>query len=141
MRDLHQALCAKIEDANMRYHVLDYPAIADAEYDRLMRELIALEAEHPELKTPARPVCGSVVNPLAAFQPVTHETPMLSLDNLFSIEEAVAFGLRTYDQLDGRESLIFCCEPKIDGLAGEPALRQASWCGPLPEGMAPPARM
>jgi len=117
MRDLHQALCAKIEDANMRYHVLDYPAIADAEYDRLMRELIALEAEHPELKTPSSPSLRVGGQPLAAFQPVTHETPMLSLDNLFSIEEAVAFGLRTYDQLDGRESLIFCCEPKIDGLA------------------------
>src|SRR5262252_6758650 len=69
---------------DQEYYVLDRPSVPDAEYDRLMRELIALEAEHPELIAPDSPtqrVSGQVG---AGFAPVRHHVPMLSLDNAFS---------------------------------------------------------
>lgn len=74
------------------------PTVPDAEYDRLMRELIALEAEHPELKTPASPSVRVGGQPLTAFKQVRHEIPMLSLDNVFSSEELQAFEQRISDR-------------------------------------------
>ncbi|HTV72771.1 MAG TPA: NAD-dependent DNA ligase LigA [Candidatus Acidoferrales bacterium] len=110
------ALRERIEEANYRYHVLDEPTISDAEYDRLLRELIDLEVEYPELVSPDSPTqrVGSVA--VAGFPPYPHSRPMLSLANAFDEEELVAFDARVR-KLSGREDVAYVCELKIDGLA------------------------
>ncbi|HEX2025375.1 MAG TPA: NAD-dependent DNA ligase LigA, partial [Actinomycetota bacterium] len=100
---------------NWRYHVLDDPEIADAEYDALMRELRAHEDEFPELITPDSPTQRVGGAPSELFAPVRHRTTMLSLDNAFSWEELQAWGARVVRAL-GREA-DFYCELKIDGVA------------------------
>lgn len=100
------------------YHVLDNPTIPDAEYDRLFHQLKALEAAHPELITADSPTQRVGAKPLSGFAQIRHEIPMLSLDNAFSDEEFYAFVKRIEDRLIRLpESLTFCCEPKLDGLA------------------------
>ncbi|CAH8192443.1 NAD-dependent DNA ligase LigA [Vibrio aestuarianus] len=102
---------------SVRYYVEDSPEIPDAEYDRLMRELLELEAQHPELITldsPSQRVGGK---PLDGFEQVKHEIPMLSLDNAFDDGELDAFHKRIQDRLATTELDAFCCEPKLDGLA------------------------
>ncbi|WP_428772094.1 NAD-dependent DNA ligase LigA [Vibrio sp.] len=101
----------------VRYYVEDAPEIPDAEYDRLMRELLEIEAEHPEWVTvdsPSQRVGGA---PLAGFSQVQHQIPMLSLDNAFSDEELDGFYRRMSERLAGAVPGNFCCEPKLDGLA------------------------
>lgn len=100
------------------YHVLDAPEIPDSEYDRLFHQLKALEQQHPELITPNSPTQRVGAKPLSGFAQITHEIPMLSLDNAFSDEEFYAFVKRIQDRLTVLpEKLEFCCEPKLDGLA------------------------
>ncbi len=101
---------------NRRYHQLDDPLIADAEYDRLMQELLALEREHPDLKITGSPTQRVGAAPAAAFSEVQHPVPMLSLDNAFSAEDLTDFNRRISQRL-GRENLTFVVEPKLDGLA------------------------
>lgn len=101
-----------------QYHVLDDPKIPDAEYDRLFHQLKALEQQHPELITADSPTQRVGAKPLAGFAQITHELPMLSLDNAFSDEEFNAFVKRIQDRLIVLpQPLTFCCEPKLDGLA------------------------
>ncbi|QBG87916.1 NAD-dependent DNA ligase LigA [Xanthomonas oryzae] len=106
----------RIEDANYRYHVLDEPQMADVDYDRLMRELEALEAEHPQLASADSPT--QRVGHLAAsrFAEVRHALPMLSLGNAFSDEEVTEFVRRISERLEVKQPL-FSAEPKLDGLA------------------------
>ncbi|KHO35972.1 NAD-dependent DNA ligase LigA [Enterobacter sp. FB] len=99
------------------YHVMDAPEVPDAEYDRLMRELRELEAQHPELITPDSPTQRVGAEPLGAFSQVRHEVPMLSLDNVFDEESFLAFNKRVQDRLKTTESIVYCCELKFDGLA------------------------
>ncbi len=102
---------------SVRYYVEDSPEIPDAEYDRMMRELLEIEEQHPELVTldsPSQRVGGA---PLDGFEPVTHEIPMLSLDNAFDDSELESFQKRMRDRLAGEKVDVFCCEPKLDGLA------------------------
>ena len=102
---------------SVRYYVEDSPEIPDAEYDRMMRELLEIEDQHPELVTldsPSQRVGGA---PLDGFEPVTHEIPMLSLDNAFDDSELESFQKRMQDRLVGEKINVFCCEPKLDGLA------------------------
>lgn len=102
---------------NTQYYVEDAPSVPDAEYDRLMQELKSLEAAHPDLLTadsPSQKVGGA---PLAAFEQVTHEVPMLSLDNAFDEASLNAFEKRIGDRLKDHSTLMFSCEPKLDGLA------------------------
>jgi DNA ligase (NAD+) len=116
----------QIEDANYRYHVLDDPDIPDAQYDALMRELEALEAEHPELATPESPTQRVGAAPSSAFLSVRHEIPMLSLANAFTDpdpapgedpdKETRDFVRRIEQRLDVRDP-VFSVEPKFDGLA------------------------
>lgn len=113
----HRQLCDLLVEYGHQYYVLDNPTVPDAEYDRLMRELIALETEHPELKSPTSPSVRVGGQPLPAFKQVQHEIPMLSLDNVFSDEELQAFEQRMRDRLKREVSFTFCCEPKLDGLA------------------------
>jgi DNA ligase (NAD+) len=109
-------LRAQIADANHRYHVLDEPTITDAEYDRLLRELEAIEAEHPRLRTPDSPTQRVGSAPSSAFAEVRHEIPMLSLANAFTEEEVEFFVRRIEGRLE-RAKLEFSVEPKFDGLA------------------------
>ena len=111
-----------IEEANYRYYVLDDPAIPDAEYDRLLRELQDLEATCPELVTPDSPTQRVGAAPLKDFAQVAHEVPMLSLNNAFSESEVAAFDRRAREGLgrEGEQSdepLEYAVEPKFDGLA------------------------
>ncbi|PIJ51550.1 DNA ligase (NAD(+)) LigA [Erwinia sp. OLTSP20] len=99
------------------YHVLDAPEIPDAEYDRLMRELRQLEEQYPQLVTADSPTQRVGAAPLTAFQPVRHEMPMLSLDNVFDEAGYLAFNKRIQDRLKSSDEIAFCCELKLDGLA------------------------
>src|SRR5512139_3541882 len=76
-----------LDKASYEYYVLDRPSMSDAEYDRLFRELQAIEAEHPELRTPDSPTFRVGAEPLSAFPKQTHAVPMLSLANAFTDEE------------------------------------------------------
>ncbi|HEY5905802.1 MAG TPA: NAD-dependent DNA ligase LigA [Actinomycetota bacterium] len=111
-----EELRSEIEHHRYRYHVLDDPEVADAEYDDLMRELRDLEDRFPELQTPDSPTV--TVGGVAAadlFAPVTHRAPMLSLDNAFSFEELDAWAARI-ERGVGDEAR-YACELKIDGVA------------------------
>jgi len=110
------ALRQQLEDANYRYYVLDDPAIADADYDGLLRELESLEAEHPALRDPTSPTQRVGATPSSAFAPVRHALPMLSLANAFSDAEVADF-VRRIEQKLGDSALTFSAEPKLDGLA------------------------
>ncbi|UVC28286.1 NAD-dependent DNA ligase LigA [Pantoea sp. SOD02] len=99
------------------YHVMDTPEIPDAEYDRLMVQLRELEIAHPDLITPDSPTQRVGAAPLAAFEQVRHEVPMLSLDNTFDEAGFLAFNKRVQDRLKSTDELTYCCELKLDGLA------------------------
>jgi DNA ligase (NAD+) len=105
-----------IEQHNHRYYVLDDPLITDAEYDRLFRELQAIESEHPELRTPDSPTQRVGAAPAAAFMPATHRQPMLSLNNAFEDAEVEAFDRRIREALEV-DVVEYAVEPKFDGLA------------------------
>ena len=112
-----QELRDQINHHNYLYYVLDEPSLPDAEYDRLMRELQALENEHPELVTSDSPTQRVGGAPLSGFTEVQHERPMLSLDNAMNAEEFAAFDQRVRDRLKSSEEIEYACEPKLDGLA------------------------
>ncbi|MBP2198604.1 NAD-dependent DNA ligase LigA [Pantoea cypripedii] len=99
------------------YHVMDTPEVPDAEYDRLMAQLRELEGAHPDLVTPDSPTQRVGAEPLAAFDQVRHEVPMLSLDNTFDEAGFLAFNKRVQDRLKSSDDLVYCCELKLDGLA------------------------
>jgi len=100
-----------------QYHQLDDPQISDSEYDGLMQQLIALEAANPELISRDSPTQRVGSAPLAAFGQITHQVPMLSLDNAFDETTYLAFNKRVQDRLKNSDELTFCCEMKLDGLA------------------------
>ncbi|RZA19756.1 MAG: NAD-dependent DNA ligase LigA [Lysobacteraceae bacterium] len=106
----------RIEDANRRYHGLDAPDITDAQYDALVRELDALEREHPELASVDSPTHKVGAAPSGRFAEVVHAMPMLSLGNAFEASEVADFVRRIRERLD-RDDLVFSAEPKLDGLA------------------------
>ena len=106
----------EINHHNYRYYVLDAPEIPDAEYDRLLRELQRLEADHPELITADSPTQRVGGAPVKAFGEVRHTVPMLSLDNAFSDEEVADFDRRAREKLEV-DQLEYVAEPKLDGLA------------------------
>ncbi|WP_137820795.1 NAD-dependent DNA ligase LigA [Pseudomonas sp. D(2018)] len=121
------ALRSELDAHNYRYYVLDEPSVPDAEYDRLFRELQALEAEHPELVTPESPTQRVSGTALSAFGEVRHEVPMLSLGNAFEEQDLLDFDRRVREGLgellpggdlfgSGPE-VEYTCEPKLDGLA------------------------
>src|SRR5437867_13129761 len=83
-----------IDYHNEQYFVFDAPEVADAEFDALVRELRAIEQEHPELATPDSPTQRPGGRPASTFAPVEHHVPMLSLDNAFSRDDLFAWGTR-----------------------------------------------
>jgi len=101
---------------NYRYHALDDPEIADNEFDALFQELLALEAEHPELASPDSPTQRVGAGPLDRFGAVEHRVPMLSLGNAFNPDQLRAWATRARNLLD-RDVEGFVLEPKLDGLA------------------------
>ena len=114
-------LKARIREADHAYYVLDNPVLSDAGYDRLMRELLALEEAHPELATadsPTRRVSGE---PGEKFAKIAHREPMLSLGNVVSDGELDEFDARVHRLLDlpPDAPVDYVCEPKLDGLAVE----------------------
>jgi len=112
-----EALRKEIHHHNRMYYVESRPEISDAEYDELMKELIELEKAHPELITPDSPTQRVGGEPLEAFATVEHAIPMLSLDNTYSREEAIAFDTRIKRALSYRGEMEYVVEPKVDGVA------------------------
>ena len=110
-------LRATINEHNHRYYALDKPSIPDAEYDRLMQQLLKIEQQHPQWVTEDSPSQRVGAPPLDKFTQVQHEVPMLSLDNAFSADDMREFDRRMLGLLDDIESIDYVCEPKLDGIA------------------------
>ncbi|NEC25259.1 NAD-dependent DNA ligase LigA [Streptomyces sp. SID8111] len=115
-REKHVQLAEQIEEHRFRYYVNDAPVISDAEFDRLLRELEALEEEHPELRTPDSPTQKVAGAYETEFTSVQHRSRMLSLDNTFNDEDLAAWTERIHREL-GEQTFHFLCELKVDGLA------------------------
>ncbi len=111
-----EQLRERIEAHNYAYYVLDNPTVSDAQYDVLYRQLVELETAHPELITPDSPTQRVGDQPAAGFAEVTHQVPMLSLDNAFSDEELQTFDQRALERLK-LDEIDYAAEPKMDGLA------------------------
>lgn len=111
------ALRRQLHEHNHRYYLLDEPLIPDAEYDRLFRELQQLETDHPELLSADSPTQRVGSAPNKKFASVKHDVPMLSLNNVFSDDELLAFDKRVIDRLSSSRAIEYVCEPKLDGLA------------------------
>jgi DNA ligase (NAD+) len=111
----------QLNSYSYQYYVLDEPSVPDAEYDRLYRELETLEKEYPETITTDSPTQKVGAEPLGSFSQITHEMPMLSLDNAMNESELIDFERKVKDRLKGRlnsdEQIEYACEPKLDGLA------------------------
>ncbi|MFB6711853.1 MULTISPECIES: NAD-dependent DNA ligase LigA [unclassified Streptomyces] len=115
-REQHALLAEQIEEHRFRYYVNDQPVVSDAEFDRLMRELEALEETYPQLRTPDSPT-QKVAGPYQTqFTSVEHRERMLSLDNAFSDVELASWGERIAKDV-GTTDYHFLCELKVDGLA------------------------
>lgn len=115
-----EELRAEITEHNRRYYELDEPAVGDAEYDDLVRELQAIEEAHPDLLTPDSPTQRVSGAPAPLFSAVAHRIPMMSLDNVFLAGDLAAWGDRLERRLgvgDGAPPASYVCELKIDGLA------------------------
>src|SRR5580658_6135514 len=106
----------KIRHHEYSYYVLDQPEISDAEFDKLMRELKDLEAEHPELITADSPTQRVGGKPREGFVKVPHSSPMLSLDNTYNEEELRDWERRVHE-LTGRSDVDYVCELKLDGMS------------------------
>lgn len=107
----------QIQEHNYHYYILDDPIISDAQYDRLFQKLKTLEQQHPELITPDSPTQRVGVAPAAAFTPINHIVPMLSLHNAFTEEDVNAFDQRIRQKLNITGPIEYACETKLDGIA------------------------
>ena len=114
-RQRHKELSDYIEEHRIHYYAEDAPVVSDAEYDAKWQELLALEAAHPELRTPESPTQSVGGLRAETFDPVEHRQPMMSLDNAFSFEEIDAWAGRI--EREGIDNAEYLCELKIDGLA------------------------
>nr|WSX49658.1 NAD-dependent DNA ligase LigA [Streptomyces sp. NBC_00974] len=116
VREQHALLAEQVEEHRFRYYVNDQPVVSDAEFDRLLRSLEALEEEYPELRTPDSPtqkVAGAYETDFAS---VEHRERMLSLDNAFDDEELAAWAERVARDANTSD-YHYLCELKVDGLA------------------------
>jgi len=111
-----ERLARAIHHHNWRYHVQDDPEISDAEFDALVRELRAIEEEHPELRTPESPTHRVGGPPRERFAKLRHPVPMLSLGNAFSPDDLRAWAERVARLLPAGTAVDYVVEPKIDGL-------------------------
>ena len=108
-------LVSELNEHNRRYHLLDSPTISDTEYDHLFRRLVELETSHPELTLRNSPTKRVGMPPSAGFSQARHASPMLSLDNAFSIEELEAFDARIRKELETTDEIEYLVELKFDG--------------------------
>ncbi|MBW2491065.1 MAG: NAD-dependent DNA ligase LigA [Deltaproteobacteria bacterium] len=115
VEELRQAL----HRHNYRYYVLDDPEVSDAEYDRMMQELLKLETDFPDLMRPDSPTLRIGAAPLDKFETVEHSIPMLSLENGFNDQDIMAFDQRIKKNLSMDSDIIYTAEPKLDGVAVE----------------------
>lgn len=114
----HHQLAERIHSHNYKYYVEDEPQISDAEFDRLMQQLLSLEQQNPELVSIDSPSQRIGAKPLESFTLVRHKVPMLSLDKAYEEKELTAFHLRIQKKLLLQSEFVaFCCEPKLDGIA------------------------
>jgi DNA ligase (NAD+) len=111
-----EALRDQIRHHEYRYFVLDDPEISDAEFDQLMIGLKKLEAEHPELITPDSPTQRVGGKPREGVVKAAHSSPMLSLDNTYSVDELRSWERRVHE-LSGRKDIDYVCELKLDGMS------------------------
>ena len=117
------AIKDQLRQHNYNYYILDDPSIPDAEYDRLMQQLLAIEADFPQWITADSPSQRVGATPLESFEQVTHAVPMLSLDNAFNAEDLLSFDRRVRERLSKlsihviEDSVTYTCEPKLDGIA------------------------
>ncbi|MFZ0201467.1 MAG: NAD-dependent DNA ligase LigA [Candidatus Sulfotelmatobacter sp.] len=111
-----EALREKIRHHEYLYYVLDQPAISDAEFDKLMRDLKDLEAKHPDLITADSPTQRVGGKPREGFVKVPHSSPMLSLDNTYNEDELRAWERRVHE-LSGQKNVDYVCELKLDGMS------------------------
>lgn len=125
-KDIEQSLFRKIEILreklhwhNYLYYIKDDPEISDAEYDRMMHELIRLEKSNPDFASPNSPSMRVGSPPLSAFKTVEHSLPMLSLDNGFNDNDIIEFDRRIKKRLSTSVEIRYTAEPKLDGLAVE----------------------
>ena len=114
-----EELRRQIDHHNHRYYVLDDPAVSDAEYDALFRELQSLEESYPELIHPGSPTQRVGAPPREEFGRVEHVVPMLSLENAADDDELREFDARIQRFLGADDPIAYACEPKFDGLAVE----------------------
>lgn len=112
-----EALTARVSELNDAYHQKDAPLVSDAEYDKLFRELEALETKYPEWRSAHSPTLRVGSAPLAAFEKITHRVPMLSIANSMNAEEMNAFDERVRKQLGVPGPVDYLCELKFDGLS------------------------
>ncbi len=116
--DAARTRAAKLRDEinyhNYRYYVLDNPVVSDAQYDKLLRELQALEEQYPDLRTPDSPTQRVGAKPSEEFGAVRHQPPMTSMDNAFDDTEARAWDERCRKGLE-RDTVVYTAEPKFDG--------------------------
>lgn len=111
----HAELTRAIRAHDYRYYVLDDPVVSDREYDRLYRELVELEVEHPHLVTPQSPTQRVGDQPRAELRTVRHVAPMQSLDNTYTEQELAEFERRVHERLPAGARVRYCVEPKLDG--------------------------
>jgi len=111
-----QQLSKQLENYNYQYYVLDEPSVPDAEYDRVFQQLVTLEQANPEFLSPNSPTQQVGGLALSKFEQVTHQLPMLSLDNVFEAPALKDFMARAQDKASSA-NIAFCIEPKLDGLA------------------------
>lgn len=120
-RELHASLAEQVEEHRFRYYVKDQPVVSDADFDKLLRQLEALEDEYPSLRTPDSPTQKVAGAYATEFTSVEHRERMLSLDNAFTEEELDAWADRLAGELGppagGGGNYHFLCELKVDGLA------------------------
>ncbi|MEU2655419.1 NAD-dependent DNA ligase LigA [Streptomyces sp. NPDC007325] len=115
-REKHAELAEQVEEHRFRYYVKDQPVVSDAEFDKLLRALEALEEEYPELRTPDSPTQKVAGQYETEFTAVEHRERMLSLDNAFDDEELATWAERVARDV-GTPDFRFLCELKVDGLA------------------------
>ncbi|MFD5795189.1 NAD-dependent DNA ligase LigA [Streptomyces diastatochromogenes] len=115
-REKHAQLAEQVEEHRFRYYVKDAPVISDAEFDKLLKTLEALEEQYPELRTPDSPTQKVAGSYATEFTAVEHRQRMMSLDNTFNDDELAAWADRIAREL-GEQEYHFLCELKVDGLA------------------------
>ena len=123
----YHALAQEILEHDRRYYVDNDPIVADVEYDRLLRRLRDLEAEHPAWIVPWSPTQRVGAEPIAGFTKVVREVPMLSLDNTYDEAELRAFHERVVKGLGAEDQLAYVVEPKIDGIGIELTFRRGEF--------------